>query len=71
VSVMTKLTGNEKRAIQELRNLAKRRPKTLVLFAYGSLTVRKPKPDGSYFAETVAADIGRPPNDGGDFGPAD
>lgn len=58
------LTKKEQQAIDELRALAKRWPKTLKLFSWsGSLCVFKTDSDG---CEADVAAISGIPNDGGD-----
>lgn len=60
------LNEKEKEAIKSLEKLAKKWPKTLLLFAGTGLTVRKIQPDGTYLKESIVADIPGIPNDGGD-----
>lgn len=61
-----KLTAKEKRAIEELKKLAKHWPKSLLIFCGGTnMSIRKIAPDGSYFAEREIDYITDIPNDGG------
>jgi hypothetical protein len=61
------LTTEEAAAIRSLHRLSRKWPKTLTLFASGTLTVRKPN-GGFPGKDTVVADIFGIPNDGGDGG---
>jgi hypothetical protein len=62
---------HETAAIQSLMRLAKKWPKTLILFGGDgqSISVRKRAEDGSYFAQQEVASVGIPSDggDGGDF----
>jgi hypothetical protein len=57
----------QSRAIRALHRLSRTWPKTLTLFASGTLTVRKPN-GGFPGRDTVVADIYGIPNEGGDGG---
>jgi hypothetical protein len=63
-----KLTQAERLAIRSLERIARTWPKSLLLFASGTLTVRKPVPGKFYGEEYIVATIGGIPNDGGDGG---
>lgn len=65
---MIPLTYDERRAIQALQRLANRWPKTLMLFASGTLSVRKPESGKMYDDRYTVATIEGIPNDGGDGG---
>ena len=62
------LTPDERRAINSLKRLAKRWPKSLMLFGGGGLTVRKPEAGKLYDARYIVATIDGIPADGGDGG---
>jgi len=61
-----RLTTQEKRAISELEKLAKRWPKTLVVFSWsGTLHVLKPGKRRT-MGQAIVASFSGIPNDGGD-----
>lgn len=64
-----KLTDDERRAIRSLQRLAKKWPRSLLVYGGTSgLTVRKPTPGEFYDSRFVVADIVGIPADGGDGG---
>lgn len=63
------LTVDERRAISALKRLAKKWPRSLLLFTHGgALSIRKPGPDGNYDVDSEVDFVSGIPNDGGDGG---
>jgi hypothetical protein len=66
---MIELTQEERRAVRSLQRLARKWPRSLMLFCGGcGLTVRKPEPGKFYGDEYTIASISGVPCDGGDGG---
>jgi hypothetical protein len=66
---MIELTEEEQKAIRALKRLAKKWPRTLLIFASGGeLSIRKPTLDGVYNVLTEVDSVEGIPNDGGDGG---
>lgn len=65
---MSELTAEERKAIAALRRLAKRWPQTLMLFAGGTISIRKAPPGQFPGVQYEVESIDGIPCDGGDGG---